>query len=148
MSRITLGTTVAVCLILVGLADSETVLRRIRTLTWEQNRTKKQIPLFAFNEHYVDYEERFIHQDLSSADYSRGGVYFFGASTMKWALKPWDIPPEIQPYIHNYAWGGSKHSDNYDLIRYLVEKEGMASRSGKGLVRVCDQLSQHPSWSI
>jgi hypothetical protein len=42
---------------------------------------------------------------------------------MKWALKPWDLPAETRPLIHNFAFGGTRHSDQADFLRYLVEQQ-------------------------
>jgi len=113
------------CLLLAGVANSQTFQDWFRRVSWEVYRSKKRIPIYCFTDHFNDYEERFVHQDIFSADYSRGGVYFMGASNMKWALKTWDLPSETRPLIHNFAFGGSKHSDQYDLIRFLVQEDGL-----------------------
>ena len=120
-----LGVVAGTCLFLSGVANSAPVLEWMRRASWEQNRWKKQIPLFCYTGHFTDYEERFLHEEVPSTDYSRGGVYFLGASTMKWAVKTWDLPPETRPLIHDFAFGGVKHSDEADFIRFLVEDEGL-----------------------
>jgi hypothetical protein len=125
IALVMLGVMGGTCLLLAGAANSQTFGEWFRQVSWEVYRSKKRIPVYCFTEHFNDYEERFIHQDIPSADYSRGGVYFLGASNMKWALKTWDLPPETRPLIHNFAFGGSKHSDQYDLIRFLVQEDGL-----------------------
>jgi len=118
------GAVAGTCLLLVGLVHIEPLKEWMRDFNWEQNRPRGILPIYCFNGHFADYDERFLHEELPSADFSRGGVYFLGASTMKWALKPWDLPAETRPLIHNYAFGGVRHSDQADFLRYLVEEQG------------------------
>ncbi len=118
-----LSVVTATCLLLSGLAHSEPLKDWMRRVSWEQSRSKKLLPMYCYNGHFVDYEDRLLHEELPSADVSRGGVYFFGASTIKWALKPWELPVEVRPLIHNFGCGGCKHSDQADFIRFLVQEE-------------------------
>jgi hypothetical protein len=120
-----LGVMGGTSLLLVGVAESQTFEKWFHRVCWEEYRSKKRLPVYCFTDHFNDYEERFVHKDIPSADYSRGSVCFLGASNMKWALKTWDLPPETRPFIHNFAFGGSKHSDQYDLIRFLVQEDGL-----------------------
>jgi hypothetical protein len=125
LALIMIGALAGTCLLLVGLVHSETVRVSMRDISWEQNRSRESLPIYCFTNHFTDYEEWFLHDKIPSADFSRGGVYFLGASTMKWALKPWDLPAETRPLIHNYAFGGVKHSDEVDFLRYLVEQQDL-----------------------
>jgi hypothetical protein len=118
-----LGSVVGTFLVIVGLVHSESVRIWMRDISWEQNRTRESLPIFCFTHHYTDLEEWFLHEEIPAFDFSRGGVYFLGASTMKWALKPWDLPDEIRPYVHNFGFGGIKNSDQGDFLRYLVEQK-------------------------
>ncbi len=125
IALIMLGVVAGTCLLLAGMANSRTLQDWMRRICWEESKVKKQLPYYCFTGHFIDYEERFLHEEIPSIDYSHGGVYFFGASTMKWALKTWELPAEARPFIHNFAFGGSKHSDQADFLRFLVQEEGL-----------------------
>src|SRR5450631_2530668 len=45
---------------------------------------------------FVESEDRLVIDEIPHADYSRGGVYFFGSSPMKWALASWDLPEDLR----------------------------------------------------
>ncbi len=119
------------CLILSGLAQSRSVLDWIRNTAWEQAGRKQQIPMACYTEHFIDCDDRLLHQDIPSADYSRGGVYFLGASNLAWALKLWDLPAEYRSLIHNYSIPGMSHADQFDLLRFLVERKGLLNAGGE-----------------
>lgn len=120
-----LGVVGATCLILGGLAHSGALGDWIRQSAWKEASWKKQIPMFCYNDHFLDCDDRLLHQDIPSADYSRGGVYFLGASNVAWALKLWDLPPEYRSLVHNDSMPGMDHGDQYDLLRFLVEQKGL-----------------------
>ncbi len=107
VSLLMFGVVAATCLCLVGLAHSQTVERLIRECAWEEARAKGQIPLFSFNAHFLDAEDRMCHLELPSADFSRGGVYLTGASNMSWAARSWDLPEEARP-LSSHQHGGSE----------------------------------------
>ena len=119
------------CLSLVAMAHNRPLANWIRDIAWQQSNWKKQIPIFCFNEHFVDSEDRLLHQDLPAADYSRGGVYILGASSVAWATKLWELSPEKRSLIHNYAMRGTNHADQLDLLRFLVEKQGFLDAGGE-----------------
>jgi hypothetical protein len=131
IAMLLLSVTGGTCLILDAMANLKPVQDWMRTVAWQQSKSKKQIPLFCWNEHFIDYEDRLLHKEIPSADFSEGGVFFMGASNMKWALKLWDLPAETRPFIRNFAFGGSKHSDQLDLLRYLVERQGFLRAGGE-----------------
>jgi hypothetical protein len=133
-SELALGMLAAVagtCSVLVALASYQPLEDWMRRTHWEQTSSKKSLPIFCFTGHFVDTEERLLHDAVPGADYSRGGVYFFGASSMQWAIKTWDLASEAQPLIHNFGLGGSKHGDMFDMIRFLVEDEGLLKAGGE-----------------
>lgn len=76
--------------------------------------------LFLYTGNFIDFEERLMLDELPQADYSRGGVYFFGTSNMKWAFQTWDLPAEQRRSIGNYGIGASNHTTQLQFIRYLV----------------------------
>lgn len=79
----------------------------------------------AMRDNRLDFEDRWILDELPGADRSHGGVYFFGSSPMKWGLAPWEIPADVRPYVGNYAIGATDHAMQFQLIRFLVEKEDL-----------------------
>jgi len=126
-----LGVVAGTCLILVAMANNQPLKEWMRRTAWEQADWKKSLPIFCFTDHFVDSDERLLHEEVPEADFSRGGVYFMGASSMRWALKTWDQPVETRPLIRNFAFGGAKHTDQFDMIRFLVEEEGLLRAGGE-----------------
>ena len=114
------------CLVLDALANEPHVLEGTRQACWSQSIWKRQIPIFCFYDHFVDSTDRLMHQDIPDLDFSRGGgVCMFGASNATWALPIWQLPGESRPFVHNFSMGGTNHGDHFEMVRYLVEKEGM-----------------------
>ena len=79
----------------------------------------------------LDFEDRWILEALPSADRSRGGVFFFGTSTMKWGLATWDIPADLRPLVGNYGIGATDHEMQFQLIRFLVEQNHLLQAGGE-----------------
>jgi hypothetical protein len=79
---------------------------------------------------FLEFEDRLILDEIPHADYSRGGVYFFGSSPMKWGLATWNLPPDLRRVIGNYGIGASSHELQYAFIRHLVEHEGFLKAGG------------------
>jgi hypothetical protein len=121
----------APCLLLDALANDPCLLEWIHRVGWDQAIQKKQIPIYCYYDHFIDSADRLLHQDLPAADFSRGGVYLVGASSLAWALRIWDLPASTRPLIQNFAIGGSNHADEFDLVRYLVEEEGLLRAGGE-----------------
>jgi len=78
-----------------------------------------------YNDGYLDDGDYVLLGQLPYADYSRGGVYFIGASETKIAIRPWELPPAEQALIHNYSLGDLRHSDVLHYVRSLVEEDGL-----------------------
>ena len=125
-TRISLGMLLIVFAILFGLellANSPKVTSWMRRQYWSL--AKETRTVFSLTDHYIDFEDRLIHDEIAHADYSRGGVYFLGSSVLKWAFATWDLPAEEQRLIHNYGIGHTTSKIHLDLIRLLVEQEGL-----------------------
>jgi hypothetical protein len=87
--------------------------------TWaEANETGE-----SFSRQYLDTEDRVVLQDLPELDPSAGGVYFFGASNMKWALGTPDLPPEERKLVHNFAAGEGSPWFHLQFTDYLVREK-------------------------
>jgi hypothetical protein len=132
----------APCLVLSAMANDARVQDAIHRVCWTESIWKKQIPIYCFYDHYLDSDDKLVHEELPAADFSRGSVCLLGASSMNWALNLWDLPESTRRLIHNFAMRGTNHADHLDLIRYLVETEGLL-RAGGEKTLVVFGLSYH-----
>jgi hypothetical protein len=78
--------------------------------------------LVSNNGSFIDYEERLLLDEIPNTDFSKGGVYFFGASTMKWAFTTWDLPDGLRQRLGNFGMGAASHQTTLRLIRYLGQR--------------------------
>lgn len=83
-----------------------------------------------YNDGYLDDGDYVLLGQLPYADYSRGGVYFIGASETKIAIRPWDLPQTERALIHNYSLGDLRHSDVFHYVRSLVEEDSLLEAGG------------------
>jgi hypothetical protein len=95
---------------------------------------EKNGTVFSNTGNFIDFEDRVLLDEIPQVDYSRGGIYFFGSSNMKWAFTTWDLPEEQQRLIHNYGIGAASHTIQLKLIRYLVEQRGFLTTGDRDLV--------------
>lgn len=91
----------------------------------EVDRQRTVNGMYLYNGGYLDDGDYVLLGQLPNADYSRGGVYFIGASETKISIRPWELPAEEQALIHNYSLGDLRHSDVLHYIRSLVEDDGL-----------------------
>lgn len=96
--------------------------------------------LFSNNGSFIDYEERMLLDEIPGTDFSRGGLYFFGTSNMKWAFTTWDLPDQLKLHLHDYGTGAASHQTILRLVRYVGDK-GMFAAADKSKVIV--GLSYH-----
>ena len=103
-----------------------------------QNKVAREIALHAsvdgmyfFDNGYRDAGDYLLIGQLPAADYSRGGVYFIGASEMNAGIMTWLLAPEERRLIHNYALGDLRHTDSGHLVRMLVEENGLLRAGGE-----------------
>lgn len=87
---------------------------------WKSTNSKYQ-----YNRGYIDHEGRLVYDELRSADYSQGGVYFMGSSTTVNSLLFWELPTAQQRLIHNYALGGAGPMEWRAFLRHLVDEDGL-----------------------
>jgi len=117
----------------VAVAHDDLVLPH-RVAKWKQT-----TGMYADQRYFQGAEDRLLYSVLPSADYSKGGVYFTGASMTERSLMPWDWPAEDQRRIHNYCIAGATHSRQAEFIRYLVEHENLLQAGGNKTV-ICTEL--------
>jgi hypothetical protein len=88
-----------------------------------------------YRRQYLDTEDRVVLADLANLDTSQGGVYFFGASNMKWSMRTPDLPPNERKLVHNFGAGEGTPYFNQQLTRYLVRhKDLLRAGAGKTLI--------------
>lgn len=85
---------------------------------------------YFYNGGFIDDGDYVLVGQLPGADYTRGGVYFIGASETKNALRPWELPPAERALIHNYSLGDLRHRDVFHYVRSLVEEDGLLKAGG------------------
>lgn len=132
----------APCLLLDALANFPPTMELIRKICWEESIWKNQIPLFCFYNHFFDSDDYVVHEELPASDFSRGSVCMVGASSMSWGPVMWRLPAEQRTLIHNFAIKGFNHADQFDLLRFLVDQEGLL-RAGGDKTLVVFGLSYH-----
>jgi hypothetical protein len=86
---------------------------------------------YLFNGGYIDDGDHLLIGQLPKADYSRGGVYFIGASEMNAAIMAWTLPPAERKLIHNYSIGDLRHTEARHFARLLVEELGLLEAGGE-----------------
>jgi len=94
----------------------------------------KNHTVFSYTGNFIDFEERLVLDEIPRADFSKGGVYFFGTSNVKWAFQTWDLPADQRQHIGNYGIGASNHKDQLEFIRYLTGQRGFLTAGDRDLV--------------
>ncbi len=128
-----LAAVVGTCCCVVGLTRCDTPrawLQVRRLAQWHADGGQYQQTL-----HFVDFEERLLLDELPHADYSHGGVYFFGASNVKVSIMPWELPPAIRSRVGNYGVSSANFTQQRQFIEYLIQHRGLL-RAGSGRVSV------------
>ena len=96
-----------------------------------------------YRRQYLDTEDRVVLEEVAELDPSAGGVYYFGASNMKWAMCVPDLPPEKRKLVHNFGAGEGSPYFQRQFTEYLVNwKKILRSRPRKDAGRLRNQLSQ------
>jgi hypothetical protein len=128
-----LGVVGGLCLALLGLAHSPGFEAWMRATRWEEARRTKNLVLPVG--HLADDADRVLNEEIPATDHRRGGVYIMGMSSVLWALRTSELPEEQRAWIHNDALVGTGHVGQGQLLRYLVEREGLLDAGpGKTLV--------------
>jgi hypothetical protein len=78
-----------------------------------------------YKRQYLDTEDRIVLQDLADLDASAGGVYFFGASNMKWSMRVPDLPPAERKLVHNFGAGEGSPYFHRQFTKYLIDHKDL-----------------------
>lgn len=70
-------------------------------------------------------EDRLLYATIPSADYSSGGVYFIGDSTLEWAAALWKLPAAEQKLIWDYCLAQQTYTQQFQFVRYLIEQRNL-----------------------
>ena len=73
----------------------------------------------------LDTEDRVVLQEIANLDPSAGGVYFFGASNMKWSMCVPDLPPEQRKLVHNFGAGEGSPYFHRQFTEFLVKHKNI-----------------------
>lgn len=129
----TLAAVLAVALATVGVADlaarSDAIAGWVDAYRLEQCRQKNCD--YEYAGRFLNFEQRFLVEELPQADYSAGSVCFVGSSVMKGAIFLNDLNASEHRVIENYSWGAALHSQERSLVRYLVEDHGLLAAGGE-----------------
>lgn len=93
--------------------------------------------------------DRLFLDELPNADFSRGGVFFFGSSNLETSLLTWSLPPEQRELVQCYSVPGSSHTDHDNFIRYLLEHKDWLAAGGDKTMAVLGVFygsSKSDSW--
>jgi len=83
--------------------------------------------IYAYDVGFADSDDRLLLQELPEADFSRGGVCFVGSSTTQHSIATWLLPPDERALVRNLAIKSANMKEQFELVRYLVERRGLLS---------------------
>jgi hypothetical protein len=127
---LTLWSVICLTLLSVGLlAHFSPVMRR--NIASDLARHREINGVFPFTGGYIDPLDYLFLDQLPKRDYSRGGVYFIGASDTMISIMPWELVPAERKLIHNYAIGGLSQREARHFLRCLVEEYGLLQAGGE-----------------
>ncbi len=127
----------AIGLLMITAATAVTMdltARNGRLAAWADRKEKefagKSKLAFTCDGYFIDDNDRLLNEDLPSADYSKGGVYLMGSSTVRAATKFWELPPDQRNLIHNYGISQSDYTCQFLLLRHLIDHTGLLRAGG------------------
>jgi hypothetical protein len=78
-----------------------------------------------YRRQYLDTEDRIVLQDVADLDPSGGGVYFFGASNMKWSMCVPDLPRPQRKLVHNFGAAEGSPYFHRQFTEFLVKDKDL-----------------------
>lgn len=88
----------------------------------QEDRWERTNGLYQEHVGFLDAEDKILLRDLTLAEFSKGGVYLLGSSTMQHAAIPWHWPAEIN--AHLWAIKSANYKEQFQFVRFLTESEG------------------------
>jgi hypothetical protein len=129
LSLLILAAICATILMVVLLANTTPVLRN--HILSENAYQRETGGMLMHGGAYTDDGDYTLLGELPHDDFSRGGVYFIGASEIKNAMIPWRLPYAERRLIHDYAIGDFRHREVLNYIRMLVEEYNLLEAGGE-----------------
>lgn len=132
-SMLLLGVVAATYLLVAALSRNHSILA---WLEYQELANWKRVDgLYSYHTGYIDAGDRLLLEEIPSADYSHGGVYFIGSSTTLHSIMPWELPRVERAYVKNYAVQSANYKEQFQWVRYLVEQEHwLGAGPGRNLV--------------
>jgi hypothetical protein len=78
-----------------------------------------------YKRQYLDTEDRVLLEEVAALNPSHGGVYFFGASNMKWAMGTPGLPSEQRNLVHNFGAGEGSPYFHQQFTNYLMKDRNL-----------------------
>ncbi len=130
--RLSLGLLAGLCLTCLGvglLAHFSPVMSNY--VSWQLRQHREINGEYEFDGGYADTGDYVLIGQLPTDDFSRGGVYFIGASNTMMSIMPWELPPAERAMIHNYAMGDLNHREIRHLFQSLIEEQNFLQAGGE-----------------
>jgi hypothetical protein len=124
------GTAALLLLVIAATATGLDLLARDERLfdwvdSFQKERFRNELRTYRYTHYFIDAGDRLLLDELPVADYSRGGVYFIGASNLMVASEFRELPSDQAQLIHNYGIASSTHATQFQLVRFLIEANGL-----------------------
>lgn len=117
------------CLAIGLLAHFSPVIPRY--LSWQRELHRERNGIYEYAAAYADAGDYILVGQLPREDFSRGGVYFLGASDTMISIMPRELPPAEQALIRNYAMGDLNHQEMFYFLRNLIEEQNLLQAGGE-----------------
>jgi hypothetical protein len=95
------------------------------------------------NGYFMDHADRFVNEELYGVDYSKGGVYLIGTSTIRCATRLWELPSNQRDLVHNYGFDGSNHRYQLLFLQYLIRQAHMLRAGGGKTLMILGASYEH-----
>jgi len=138
LSTVLLATLCLTCMVVVLLAHATPILPN--HVAREVARHRATNGMYLFDDGYLDAGDYVLLGQIPNDDYSRGGVYFIGASETLTGFMPQLLSAEERQWIHDYAIGDLRIGEARHFLRMLVTECGLL-KAGAGKTTVILGLS-------
>jgi hypothetical protein len=89
----------------------------------------EKIPYYAHG-FFIDPGDQLLLSELTSTDFSKGGVVLLGASDVA-LITFFNLGTELKRYVHNFAVGGANPEMQFQFLQFLTKHEGLLAAGGK-----------------
>jgi hypothetical protein len=96
----------------------------------EKGFAEKSRLTFTHDGYFIDDNDRLLYEEMPTADYSKGGVYLMGSSTIRASTMCWELPADQSCLIHNYGINASDYTCQFLFLRHLIEHADLLRAGG------------------